>query len=240
MRGGRGDCVPPVLPSTNLTLLATVHGDPAGYERAWRFFERLQPEVITVEISRFSVRYRERAAEGWRRRLAEALGELSPDAAKSLAVARVAAQAEVPFEYRAARDWGKSHAVPVKPLDTGAAARHHLPRYAGELLTAANLRCLCDHGATGTLTEFVAWEFRRARLAREGKLRALPLAGDAAIHSRERLWAKRLKRLVSTGKRVVHLGGWEHLVLWPGGGGLSLLLADLNPEIILLDEADLI
>ncbi len=180
MGGGQGSQIPGPSPTGQLALLATVHGDPAGYERAWRFFERLRPEVITVEISRFSVRYRERAAKGWRRRLAAALGELSPDAAKSLAVARVAAQAEVPFEYRAARDWGKSHAVPVKPLDTGAAARHHLPRYAGELLTAANLRCLCDHGATGTLTEFVAREFRRARLAREGKLRALPLAGDAA------------------------------------------------------------
>ncbi len=135
-------------------------------------------------------------------------------------MARVAAQAEVPFEYRAARDWGRSHAVPVKPLDSGAAARHHLPRYAGELLTAANLRCLCDHGGTGTLTEFVAREFRRARRARAGKLRALPLVGEAADHSRERLWAKRLTRLAKTGKRVVHLGGWEHLVLWPGGGGL--------------------
>ena len=238
MRGGRGDLRSLVLPSANLTLLATVHGDPAGYERAWWFFERLQPEVITVEISPFSVRYRERAVKGWRRRLTAALGELPPDEAKSLAVARVAAQAEVPFEYRAARDWGQIHAVPVKPLDTGAAARHHLPRYAGELLTAANLRCLCDHGATGTLTEFVAREFRRARLARQGKLRALPLTGEAADNSRERLWAKRLKGLVSTGKRVVHLGGWEHLVLWPEGGGLSRLLAELNPEIILLDEAD--
>ena len=240
MGGGQGPQVPGPSPTAQLALLATVHGDPAGYERAGRFFERLRPEVITVEISRFSVRYRERAAKGWRRRLAAALGELSPAAAKSLAVARVAAQAEVPFEYRAARDWGKSHAVPVKPLDSGAAARHHLPRYAGELLTAANLRCLCDHGATGTLTEFVAREFRRARLAREGKLRALPLVGEAADNSRERLWAKRLKQLVTMGKRVVHLGGWEHLVLWPGGGGLSRLLAELNPEIILLDEADLI
>ncbi len=238
--GRAGGLRPPVLPSASLTFLATVHGDPSGYERAWRFFERLRPEVITVEISPFSVRYRERAAKGWRRRLAAALGELSPAAAKSLAVARVAAQAEVPFEYRAARDWGKSRAVPVKPLDSGVAARHHLPRYAGELLTAANLRCLFDQSGTGTLTEFVAREFRRARLAREGKLRALPLVGDSANQSRERLWARRLKRLLTTGKRVVHLGGWEHLVLWPEGGGLSRLLADLNPEIILLDEADLL
>ena len=235
---GEGPQVPGPPSASQIILLATVHGDPAGYERAWRIFEQLRPEVITVEISRFSVRWRERAIRGWRRRLAEALRSLPPEAARSLAVSRVAAQAEVPFEYQAARDWGKSHNVAVKLLDSGAVARHHLHRYTKELLTAANLRCLGENGSTGTLEEFVAAEFRRARLAREGKLRPLPHVAEADDHRRERLWAKRLQRLVATGKRVVHLGGWEHLLPWPGGGGLLQLLEDLKPGIILLDEAD--
>ena len=233
-----GPQVPGPSPTTQLYFLATVHGDPAGYERAWRFFEQLQPQIITVEISRFSVRYRERAVRGWRRQLSEALKSLPPEAARSLAVARVAAQAEVPFEYRAARDWGEVHKVPVKLLDRGALARQHLPRYADELLTAENLRCLCENGAIGTLKEFVAKEFRRARLAREGKPISLPRLADAEDSLRERLWARRLMSLTAKGKRVVHLGGWEHLVPWPGGGGLFRLLWDLKPGIMLLDEAD--
>jgi hypothetical protein len=232
------DCVPPVLPSTSLILLATVHGDPAGYERAWRFFEQVQPEVITVEISRFSVRYREQALEGWQRRLSEAIKSLPPEAKKSLAVARVAAQADLPFEYRAARDWGKLHQVPVKFLDTGAVARCHLPRYADELLSSDNVRFLSENGTSGTMEKFVAAEFRRVRLAWEGKLRPLPRPADSGDKRRERLWAKRLKALVSDGKRVVHLGGWEHLVPWEGGGGLTDLLADLKPCVMLLDEAE--
>jgi hypothetical protein len=215
-----------------------VHGDPAGYERAWRFFEQLRPEVITVEISRFSVRFRERALRGWRRRLASALEAMPPEAARSLAVARVAAQAEVPFEYRAARDWGQRHPVTVKLLDSGAAARHHLPRYARELLSAANLRFLSESGSPGTLEDFVAGEFRRARLAMQGRLRMLPRGAHAQKSRRERLWAKRLKRLAAGGKRVVHVGGWEHLVPWPDGDNLLGLLGDLNPAVILLDEAD--
>jgi hypothetical protein len=230
--------IPGPSPTCNLILLATVHGDPGGYERAWRFFEQVRPEVVTVEISRFSVRYRERANKGWRRRLSEALKALPPEAGKSLAVARVAAQAELPFEYRAARDWGNIYQVPVKFLDSGRVARLHLPRYADELLSSDNLRVLCENEASGTLEEFVAAEFRRARLARDGKLRPLPRPADPGDERRERLWAKRLKGLVDSGKRVVHLGGWEHLVPWEGGGGLSQLLADLNPGLMLLDEAD--
>jgi hypothetical protein len=78
IREGREDCLPPVLTSTKLIFLAAVHGDPAGYERAWRFFEYAQPEIITVEISPFSVRYRERAARDWQRRLAEVPENPSP------------------------------------------------------------------------------------------------------------------------------------------------------------------
>jgi hypothetical protein len=215
-----------------------VHGDPAGYERAWRIFEQVRPEVITVEISRFSVRYREQALKGWRRRLSEALKSLPQEAAKSLAVARVAAQADLPFEYRAARDWGKLQLVPIKFLDAGRVARSHLPRYTNELLSPDNLRLLSENGASGTLEDFVAAEFRRARLAREGKLLPLPRPADPGNRHWERLWARGLKDLVESGKRVVHLGGWEHLVFWEGGGGLTELLSDLNPNVILLDEAD--
>jgi hypothetical protein len=232
------DCVSLVPSSTNLILLATVHGDPAGYERAWRLFEQVRPEVITVEISPFSVRYREQALKSWRRRLSNALKLLPPEAARSLAVARVAAQADLPFEYRAARDWGKLHQVPIKLLDAGKVARSHLPRYADELLSPDNLRVLSENGASGTLEEFISAEFRRARLSREGKLRPLPRPADSEDQRRERLWAKRLKDLINSGKRVVHLGGWEHLVPWEGGGGLTELLADLKPCVILLEEAD--
>ncbi len=237
VRGGQGPQVPGPPPTSQLYLLATVHGDPAGYGRAWRFFEYMRPEVITVEISRFSVRYRQRAGRDWRRRLSEALKSLPPEAGGNLAVARVMAQTALPFEYRAARDWGKVHNIPVKLLDTGVVARRHLPRYSDELLTPENLRLLGEIEASGTLEEFVTQEFQRARLAFEGKLRRLPRAVDIEDGHRERLWAKRLRRLVDGKKQVVHLGGWEHLVPWPDGGGLPHLLADLKPGIILLDEA---
>jgi hypothetical protein len=230
--------VPGPPPTTNLILLATVHGDPAGYARAWRFLEYWRPEVITVEISPFSVRYRRREEGNWRRGLQKTLQALPPEAAAHAAVARVAAQAALPFEYRVARDWGRVHQVPVKLLDTGEVARRHLPRYKEELLTPENLRYLCETEASGTLEEFVAQEFRRARRAREGKLRRLPGLNGADQGKRERLWASRLGRLAAANQKIVHLGGWEHLVPWPDGGGLFHLLADLKPFVLLLEDTE--
>jgi hypothetical protein len=228
----------PPPPTARLILLATVHGDPAGYARAWRFLEYWRPEVVTVEISPFSVRYRERAVRGWRRRLEEALNALPPEAATQVALARLAAQASLPFEYQVARDWGQAHQTPVRLLDAGRVARRHLPRYQEELLTPDNVRWLWETGASGTLEEFVAQEFQRARLARAGKLRRLPNGISPEDGKRERLWARRLRRLVTGDRKVVHLGGWEHLVPWPDGGGLFHLLADLNPWVALLGEID--
>mgnify|MGYP005843911267 FL=1 len=235
---GQGPEVPGPPPTKNLILLATVHGDPAGYARAWRFLEYWRPEVVTVEISPFSARYRERAARGWRRRLQKALQALPPEAATQAAVARVAAQAALPFEYRVARDWGRAHQVPVKLLDSGAAARCHLPRYQEELLSPKNLRLLYETGAGGTLEEFVAQEFQRARRALAGKLRRFPGIIGNDNDQREHLWARRLRRVVTGKKKIVHLGGWEHLVPWPDGGGLFHLLADLEPLVVLLEEAE--
>jgi hypothetical protein len=155
-----------------------------------------------------------------------------------LAVARLAAQTALPFEYRAARDWGRVHKVTVKMVDQGSVARRHLPRYATELLTPDNLRSLNNLEDSGTLEEFVAREFRRARLARDGRLKRPPRPADEETRRRRRLWARRLRRLAAGGRRIVHLGGWEHLVPWADGGGLAELLQDLRPQVVLLDEAD--
>jgi len=155
-----------------------------------------------------------------------------------LALARVAAQTALPFEYQTARDWGRAYDVPVKFLDSGAVSRRHLPRYDKELLSRENLALLLETPAFISLEEFVADEFQRARLSMTGKSGRRLLLFPGENGRRERLWAKRLRHLAVGDRRVVHLGGWEHLVPWPDGGGLPHLLSDLNPCILLLEEAD--
>lgn len=227
----------PERPANNLVLIGTVHGDPRGYARVWRLLSWLQPDVVTVEISRFSLRYRRVWEARWRRQLQKALTELPPEAQGHPAILRVAAQIDLPYEYRAARDYGRRFGIKCLPLDLGGLSRQHLPRYGRELLSPANLRALVAEPGD-CLEDFVSLEFRRARLS----LARSPwrLAPDDNPHTlrRERFLARRLQRLAARGGRVAHLGGWEHLVPWRQGEGLRAWLAEAEPGILLADGAD--
>ncbi len=223
--------------NSELILIGTVHGDPRGYDRLTKLLERLRPEVVTVEISRFSVRYR-RVWEGrWRRQLQKALAGLPPGAAAHPAISMIAGQIALPFEYRAARDYGRRHGARCLPLDLGTLSRRHLPRY-GEMLSPSNLQGLLETQADPQEDQ-VAREFQRARLALEHP--PWRLAGQKGPETlrREVFVARRLQRLALKHGRIVHLGGWEHLVPWRDGDGMRAWLADQNPYIMLADEVDL-
>ena len=152
-----------------------MHGDPRGYARVLSFLEWLRPEVVTVEISRFSLRYRQAWEGRWQRQLQEALAGLPPGAAGHPAIRRVAAQIALPFEYRAARDYSRKYGAQCLPLDLGGVSRRHLPRYGRELLSPANLRALAAE-PQDSLEDCVAQEFRRARSG----FSAFPLAAGHA------------------------------------------------------------
>jgi hypothetical protein len=221
----------------SLILIGTVHGDPRGYERAWALLHHLRPDLVTVEISPFSLRYRRRHGPRWQRQLTRALAGLPADAVQHLAIQRLTAQVDLPFEVRAARDYSRERRVPWRPLDLGFLSRRHLPRYGTELLSPANLKALlCT--PDGDLQEYVAAEFRRARLAVKRAPRRLFTPGDSEAGRREGFWARRLRRLASRYDRVAHLGGWEHLVPWPDSPNLWRQVADLTPGRLLLDQAD--
>jgi len=221
----------------SLILIGTVHGDPRGYARAWALLGYLRPDVVTVEISPFSLRYRLRHGPRWQRQLTRALAELPADAPQHLAIQRLTAQVDLPFEVQAARDYSRDCGVAWRPLDLGFLSRRHLPRYGAELLSPANLTALLRTPG-GELKEYVAAEFRRARLAVSRAPRRLFTPGDSEAGRREDFLARRLRCLASRYDRVVHLGGWEHLVPWPDSPNLWRQVADLTPGRLFLDQAD--
>ena len=222
---------------SRLVLIGTVHGDPSGYERVTKILERLGPDLVTVEISRFSVRYRQAWERRWRRQLQLGLAALPPETAGHPAILRVAAQIGMPFEYRAARDYSRRNGIRCLPLDLGGLSRRHLPGYSRELLTPANLRALLANGAGGS-PDPVAQEFQRARQALEHSPWRLPHQGGPETRRREFYLSRRLMRLAGGNGRTAHVGGWEHLVPWREGQGFRSRLEEQKPWVILADEAD--
>jgi hypothetical protein len=214
-----------------------VHGDPLGYGRARKLLASLTPDMVTVEISPFSLRYRAKHGPGWQRQLARVLSQLPAGAGSHLAILRLAAQVALPFEVRAARDYYRATGTPWLPLDLSGPARRHLPRYGPKLLSRTNLQALLET-SDGELTEYIAAEFHRARLTLARSPRRPLTHGSPETLRRERFLARRLRALASRYHRLAHLGGWEHLVAWQDGPGLWRELAEVQPRPLLLDEAD--
>jgi len=65
-----------------------VHGDPQGQARAGKLLHHLRPDLVTVEISPFSLRYRLQHGGRWQRQLTAALTELPAGAERHLAIQR--------------------------------------------------------------------------------------------------------------------------------------------------------
>jgi hypothetical protein len=222
---------------SNLFLIGTVHGDPQGYGRAVRLLEYLRPDIITVEISPFSVRYRAAHQEHWRRLFAEALAELPPEAGDHPALRQLSARIGTPFEWRAAHAYGRGYGVRWQPIDLSGPAREHLPRYAGELLNRENLRQLLETTSCSP-EEQAAAAYRRARQSEKRPLWRPRRNFHGVTRLRESTMAARLRKLAHRGSRVAHLGGWEHMASWEDGGGIYELLLDMQPRRFFLDESD--
>ena len=220
-------------------LIGVVHGDPQGYTRAWTLLHRLQPRVITVEISRFSLAYRKRQTAVWQQQLETARRELPAQQREHLALTRIAAQIAWPFEAAVAAAYATEAGIPWEPVDLNLLSRRHLPLYSRELLTSANLRALVLT-PDGEWEEDIRQQYRQAAKAlAQTEAPALPgLTASPYQRLREKILAMRLRRLAKQWGRLVHFGGWEHLKLASSPRTLASYLQKQQPVRLLLCAAD--
>jgi hypothetical protein len=219
--------------------VGVVHGDPEGYDKILRVLDQVRPRIISVEISEYSWRYRRRQEARWRQQFQLGLQALPRQQRKHLALDKVAAQIACPFEVRAAEDYARRHGVAWQAVDINALSREHLPRYGKELLSPKNLTNL-------TLTpdadwgEYIRQEYRRARRALQtGPGRRIGWADTTVSPQaamREKVLAQRVRRLAKKWSRIVHVGGWEHLIASGSDKTMADYLAAWRPERLLLDE----
>ncbi len=94
-----------------ITLVGVVHGDPEGYDKLTRLFQRLRPRGLSVEISEYSRRYRRHHQAQWRRQFESARQVVPPEARTHLALQKLAAQIAFPFEAKAAAAYAREHGV---------------------------------------------------------------------------------------------------------------------------------
>jgi hypothetical protein len=222
-----------------IILVGVVHGDPEGYDRLKKFLHLVRPRVISVEISEYSWRYRRNREVPWQRQFQLSRQSLLEEQRRHVALEKVAAQIACPFEVRAAEDYARGHGVGWQAVDLNSVAREHLPRYEAELLSQENLGSLVLT-PDGDWGEHIRQEYQRARMALQtGRGSMINMLGgelSPQASMREKVLAHRVARLAKQWLRVVHVSGWEHLVMSGPRKTMADFLAAWRPRRVLLDD----
>lgn len=220
-------------------MVGTVHRDPKGYARLSHFLEKERPDLITVEISPYSRTFRARQCAVFRRTLRENLERISAEEGRPLgeiisqsAILGIFHVLREPYEWRAAEVYARREGIPLKDIDLSSYAEEKLSHLV-ELITVENLRAL-RQTSSSDLSKEVESSYQRARF-----LFLHPPSfwlTTQEMEEREAHMARQIRSLVKqgNGKKILHVGGWEHLVEFPRGKSLFCLLKDLRPRRVLL------
>ncbi len=200
-----------------LTIVGTVHLDPAGYDRLFRALAAIGPDLLTVDVSRFAVEFRRSRGAGFLGSIGHfrrADGTLPP------ALEAVEAQVAVPYELRAAEDWCRVSSARLIQVGNDDESRVLLECFETELMSPENLARL----AVEPVPSLAAQVRRQWESAR----RTVP-SGSAVTPADERIAALLGEALASSKGRLCHVTGWTHLA------PLAKLLDGWSPELLLLD-----
>jgi hypothetical protein len=224
-------------------MVGTVHRDPGGRRKLLELLRREQPSVLSVEISPYARFFRARKAAAFRATLRENLRRIQReegiswgDLLSHSAIQGIFLLLKEPYEWQAARAYAEETGGRIQDVDLSEFSEERLS-HLSETVSGENIRTLLSLSFPA-LPEQVKGHYDRARFLFSHP----PSAGVKSREMRERefIMAEKIRFLVlqAEGKKVVHIGGWEHLLEFSGELSLYGLLKDLLPRRILLSEVE--
>ncbi|RPI51039.1 MAG: hypothetical protein EHM49_07710 [Deltaproteobacteria bacterium] len=238
----------------DLILVGTVHLDSEGGRGLYKIIKNLKPSIITVEISRFSVKYRLSNQKSWLLRLRDLKHKLPEERRGHSGLKLLKLQLRIPFEWEVAHRYNKANNVPCLAIDSGNLARNELPLWKNELLSTKNLLNITDEPDFDLDNHFRECH-SLARIALttpnhlQNPLHHLSWLSDKFWGKREKTLACRIRKIHGSGllnsgfssrtsTHHVHICGWMHLMAGAPQKTLADLLSDLTPTRILLNRRE--
>ncbi|PXF60340.1 MAG: hypothetical protein C4B58_00420 [Deltaproteobacteria bacterium] len=232
-----------------LILVGTVHLDPEGRGGLYNIIENLRPSILTVEISKFSVRYRLSNQEKWLLRLRDLKYKLPEERRNHPGLKLLKLQLHTPFEWDVAHKYSKANNVPCFAIDSGHLARNELPLWKSELLSRKNLLKITDEPDFDLDNHFSeCHSLAKIVLTTPNHLpnmHHLTWLSDRFGEKREKTLARRIRSIHEngllnpgpssrTGIHHVHICGWMHLITEAPWKTLTDLLLGLISKRIFL------
>ena len=230
-------------PLPSLVMVGTVHRDPRGKARLLRLLQREQPSAVSVEISPYARIFRNQKATAFRAALRENLRRIHQE--EGLAWRRILSHSAIqgiflllkePYEWRAAKAYGEETRCRIQDIDLSEYSEEKLTQLP-DLVSRENLRTLLSLSFPG-LNEQVRNLYGRARF-----LFSHPPSiclENRELRERESIMAEKIRGIVfqEVGGKIVHIGGWEHLLEFSGQSSLYSMLRDFDPQRVLLADGE--
>ncbi len=228
----------------DIVLVGTVHRDPNGHDRLLSILREEGPDCLTLEMSPYAVRYREENRLALRRRVCDILDDLvgqtpafaQQDPLFHPAIRNVLAMIDFPYEYLAASAFSRSRNIPFRCIDRSDLSRKRLSRLEREIITRENLRALIVLDPDEVCREVDREYSLASMVVHRGKETAYRLQIRREMAMRDRSMARRIRGILHglRCRKLVHIGGWEHLLDHGKTETLFTLLSDLRPRRRLL------
>jgi len=201
-----------------IIFLGSSHIDPEGQRRLADALEATRPEIILLEVSRFSLLFRKTIGRLYRRimeRRAVEMGvDMSPEFANALRYL------DIPAEYRAAREHSRKTGAKIILLDVSRFSFRELV-HAHEIISRNNITTLSIVNADRFAQEraiarriFVNGDDALAEMkAREFGIRPGD-DHDPRLAMRENILTARVISCMKKfrDRRIAYVGGWEHCI----------------------------
>ncbi|HQE80747.1 MAG TPA: hypothetical protein PLP52_09475 [Syntrophorhabdaceae bacterium] len=189
-------------------MLGIIHRDESCRDRLVKWLNREKPQVITLELSNYGLTFREKMGDYYKQRLEENLKKIGfdRDEHKNRHIVDIRTYMEIPYEYRAVRDYVRDCGGFIYLIDMDIFSLMKLKEIES-LINIDNLRTLLtleDNGMTQSEQVF-------ARLYFEKGIKTFDYTEEMRIrdiHMKDMIW---LLMGCHSEKRFLHICGWRHL-----------------------------
>ncbi len=218
-----------------LTFVGTSHIDPDGYEALLGRLSDIRPDVVLLEVSWFSVLFRRTVARLLLKMLHGNIRALGITASHE--INNIILYLEMPYEYRAARNYRERTGARVHCIDIPHFSFLRLAR-AYRVVTKKNLLLLAAlPGDRARQEKQLAKKIFSSKERHLADMILSRVSKDRLAVLREQKLVKKVSRFLRKydGRRVAYVGGWEHMIEDPQKRTLYSMLGGAGArEIVFL------
>ena len=189
-------------------MLGVIHRDEDGPALLKDWLARIKPDVVTIELSHYGIRFRRELGEEYKRRVGEIVTHLNENGEKynEEALASLFAYVNTPYEFDVVSAYAAEQGIPFSLIDMDFFSYVKL-RAIEDLFSEENIEKVLTQteGPNGNQ------EKAAARLYFEKGIKIVPY--DREMYVRDRYMTARINDLMKNNpnRRLLHVCGWQHL-----------------------------